>query len=410
MAKATNIIRWSPYNACDFVVCANDVRIYSLSFKQKSTLVRLSDLHEQQPQPLTPAQVDPAPNDSSHVGDQKWLSLVCVRPELQHVRCFSWCPDRREQHLIAVGNASGKVVLTSLRHDAACSKQFVPPSRRKSNALAWNRTITTNLAVALDRQRATGHGVLVWDISQQGEPVAAPLGESISTTALADDSSSSSSSMQKISSTAESSFNIAPHDAGFSITTPISELCQGEGAVALEWLPDTPTAIAVGTPSRQLRIFDIRSRSGSSSSSSVIAVGTPSRQLRIFDIRSRSGSSSSSSVFTTNNSDFLSMNVAACSRGPVNGVTFDPFNQRRLITFGDDGIVKVWDIRRLKEPTIALSTNDRHLLSVAWCPTRSGVVATTSRDYPGVKVWDLKAIESNAASSSSSSSSGGGGG
>ena len=41
--------------------------------------------------------------------------------------------------------------------------------------------------------------------------------------------------------------------------------------------------------------------------------------------------------------------VVAHARG-VHGVTFDPFHERRLATYSEDGIVKLWDMRRLVEP------------------------------------------------------------
>ena len=41
--------------------------------------------------------------------------------------------------------------------------------------------------------------------------------------------------------------------------------------------------------------------------------------------------------------------VVAHSRA-VNGVSFDPFHEHRLLTFSDDGIIKLWDIRKLNQP------------------------------------------------------------
>ena len=46
----------------------------------------------------------------------------------------------------------------------------------------------------------------------------------------------------------------------------------------------------------------------------------------------------------------------------VYGVTFDPFDDTRLATYSDDadGIVKVWDVRKLKdsEPLVSLAAGD----------------------------------------------------
>ena len=44
------------------------------------------------------------------------------------------------------------------------------------------------------------------------------------------------------------------------------------------------------------------------------------------------------------------------------GVTFDPFDDTRLVTYSDDadGVVKVWDVRKLKdsEPLVSLAAGD----------------------------------------------------
>ena len=46
--------------------------------------------------------------------------------------------------------------------------------------------------------------------------------------------------------------------------------------------------------------------------------------------------------------------VIAHSRS-VNGVNFDPFNDSRILTFSEDGIIKLWDIRKLVQPVRILS-------------------------------------------------------
>jgi hypothetical protein len=43
-----------------------------------------------------------------------------------------------------------------------------------------------------------------------------------------------------------------------SYVDPVISLTNGEGAVAMSWLPDVPQCLAVGTNFKWLRIFDIR--------------------------------------------------------------------------------------------------------------------------------------------------------
>jgi len=39
----------------------------------------------------------------------------------------------------------------------------------------------------------------------------------------------------------------------------------------------------------------------------------------------------------------------------INGVCVDPFNHNRLASFGDDGIIKIWDIRYVNHNNDAIS-------------------------------------------------------
>lgn len=142
-------------------------------------------------------------------------------------------------------------------------------------------------------------------------------------------------------------FDVKTHISDHVVSKPLYEFCVGETSLAVEWLPDSPTCIAIGTQPKFLRIIDLR---GGASSGHAIAAHV----------------------------------------GGVYGVTFDPFHARRLATFSDDGVVSLWDMRRLVEPTHTLTVGPKPLQSIRWCPTRSGILATHSRDENCVKLFDLK--------------------
>ena len=134
------------------------------------------------------------------------------------------------------------------------------------------------------------------------------------------------------------------------------------------------------------------------------------------------------------------------------GVTFDPFDDTRLATYSDDadGIVKVWDVRKLKdsEPLVSLAAGDEqgagapppargssgarggkalaqagwrplttpnptpkqpptpplakphpnpdlsldvHPSQVGWCATRRGVLGTVGEGSASLCLWDVEA-------------------
>ena len=103
------------------------------------------------------------------------------------------------------------------------------------------------------------------------------------------------------------------------------ELGQSEATQALSWLPSMPTCIAVGTGVKWLRIYDLR------------------RMLYIYHLPVKF------IVLWVLEDITAPKSVIAHSRS-INGVSFDPFNDGRLLTFSEDGIIKLWDIRKLAQP------------------------------------------------------------
>jgi WD40 repeat protein len=84
------------------------------------------------------------------------------------------------------------------------------------------------------------------------------------------------------------------------------ELANSEATVSLAWMPHNPQCLVTGTGVKWLRIYDIRG-----------------------DINSP-------------------QSVVAHAKS-VHGVSFDPFDTFRLITYSEDGLVKIWDLRNFSE-------------------------------------------------------------
>lgn len=98
-----------------------------------------------------------------------------------------------------------------------------------------------------------------------------------------------------------------PQEAAETVSDPVHELANSETTLALAWVPKSPWRLAAGTGVKWLRIYDLRG-----------------------DINSP-------------------QSVVAHAKA-VSGVSFDTFDPNRLATFSEDGIVKIWDQRKLVEP------------------------------------------------------------
>ena len=110
--------------------------------------------------------------------------------------------------------------------------------------------------------------------------------------------------------------------------------------------------------------------------------GISHRWLRLFDIRTPVPSTS---------------NVAQ----KVQGIATDPFVPVRIATFGD-GVVSIWDSRRLPQPILTFSEHDAYgdgakpylnpstFTTIEFSSIRRGTVATLEKDSAHVRFWDLQ--------------------
>ena len=99
------------------------------------------------------------------------VRLLSSVSDVQQLRCVAWCPLTAAPWILAVGTASGRVVL----HDCAPTgapgpttvrSEFVPGVPRACFAVSWNEVRTNLIAAALDKVRGDS-GVVVWDAERQ---------------------------------------------------------------------------------------------------------------------------------------------------------------------------------------------------------------------------------------------------
>lgn len=331
-----------------------------------------------------------------------------VRPvstvtDVSQLTCATWNPRPEQPWTIAVGTATGKVVLHDCSPSASRSagatsaiREFYPRQQRVCFSIAWNPVFTQLIAAGLDRDRRD-YGVLVWDVerdtssfvdsSRQQTTTAGGHAGAVITSIHHPGPGSSSIGAASLTAGRRATQPRAPNSSsssciGFDVTSmgvvdavssahAYAPLANSEAAVAVSWVPDSPHSLLVGTSFRWLRLFDVRARDEQVS--------------------------------------------CLAHTKAVYGVVFDPFNPKRLLTFSDAsetpaGVVKGWDLRRLSHatPLFTLAAGDgvvdrlgtsssaasrtsqsRGLLQVGWCPTQRGLVGTMAEGGTRLYVWDV---------------------
>ena len=293
-------ILWSPHHVDRYVICDSELSLYRIgsigSAERKAGTLPLSE--------------------------ETAATLLAINSDTPYMKCVAWYPKHEPECLLAVGQANGRVVLTSLGQspNSKCKelmgKEFVPKHARQCNTLAWNPWDSNWLAAGLDKHRAD-FSVLIWDISSKYAPdVSVP--------------------MEKIR------LSSGDTDSGLVVTKPLYELGQNDACLSLCWLPRDQKLLLAGMH----------------------------RNLAIFDLR--------------NTSQKTFVNTKA-----IQGVTVDPHFHERVASFFE-GQVAIWDLRKFEKPVLTLTEQPKPLTKVAWCPTRTGLLATLTRDSNVIRLYDMQ--------------------
>jgi WD40 repeat protein len=353
MNTRKKIIQWAPHNPSYFAVGSTDLRIYEIKGKNENKT------------PLRGIQqfIDAASENTSKK-ESKSISLfgVAADPQFQNLKCMAWSPEAVDNEpVVAIGLASGRVGLTRFSFSGSdqqnnanntnitapintntsttatstgnITKLFVPRHARACNALAWNHVHKNLVACGLEKVRSD-YSCLIWDINQPGM-------------IASEESDDAASKSGVLSNSAADVFNVMATSTVEKVERATREFANSEATVALAWLPSNPLCLATGTGTKWLRIYDLRA-------------------------------------------PYKAPKSAVAHSKAVYGVTFDPFHEDRLATFSEDAIIKIWDLRQLKDPILSLNTNSKGLVQIEWCPTRAGVLAVIGKEESSIRLWDIK--------------------
>ncbi|KAI8990275.1 hypothetical protein BDB01DRAFT_841998 [Pilobolus umbonatus] len=107
----------------------------------------------------------------------------------------------------------------------------------------------------------------------------------------------------------------------------------------------------------------------------LLIAGMGNKYLRVYDIRADQAS---------NPLQFLTK--------AVYGTIVDPFNPYRLASYTEEGVIKVWDIRKENEAILTVNpeNNKNSLSKILFSPSRPGFLASLSKDSNYINLWDIQ--------------------
>lgn len=278
--------------------------------------------------------------------------------ELGQARAFQWSPSNLMNDLVAVGLTSGKVILLRANSNASTSDTtshiaISPRSSRPCNAVAFSAD-QPYLAVGLEKGR--GESLMLFDIEAHSR--------SLKTTGANNYKSKNQSNTLQI----HSNSNSNPYPPAPILSSPPGSTSTTEPKAILQFgSSESVTSTTFLSPS-------------------LLVAGMGGKFIRTYDVRAASNSV-----------------AVAWSTRSLYGIAANPFNKQQFTSFGEDGVVKLWDIRMSSDALLSFSESDagsipakirstlatKPLVDVVWSPNTRGKLATLERESSKIRVWSL---------------------
>lgn len=360
LSESNKLVLWNPHQTDRFVVGSNHLQLYqSTNTATDPCISDSNNIHINSLQ-LTSNTNDTDTNKPDNKPKYKLIDTISYNN--QTITKLQWCTNSTDSLLLGCTMLNGRLGLVRFsdttnsiddninKQSSTIIKEFIPRYNRIAYCLSWNEYYTNVIAVGLDRVR-NGFGTIVWDITTQGTTQY--------TNTNINDKSNYTSNTQSNSTL----YNINTSHTTECVTEPLTRTSNSEASVSMSWLPSDQHSLAVGTSFKWLRIYDIRQ-------------GNTARPL----------------------------SVLAHSKA-VYGVKFDKkYQHNRLMTYSDDGVVKIWDIRKLtRGPLIGIQICDTKIISQRpklivdcdWSPTVNNTIATIQNDESVVRLWNVNGYDTS---------------
>ncbi|OZJ06354.1 hypothetical protein BZG36_00690 [Bifiguratus adelaidae] len=323
--------------------------------------------------------------------------------------CFDWCPSSNYGDIVAVGLTTGRVVLVPMepqqvpdgspymnfqerrspRYDntsitrsaivntsaaAASLSQYptlITKHSRACNVVTFSKADPKYIATGLDKAR-NDWCLMIWDIEQalDGNPetlvedtTAKPT---IPTEPVGSPYMKSSADFNRDGyfATRENPLNLSKEvvrrptfvspQRTFEDLRPLRQYGPSEIVTSCAWRTNSHKQLVAGMGLKSLRLYDLRSESSN-----------PSIQVQ------------SKAVY---------------------GIVPDPFHTERFASFTEEGIIRIWDIRKPDDFVLTVSPDQypsrlsipTGLSRISFSPSRSNVLASLSRDSRVIGVYNLQ--------------------
>ena len=236
---------------------------------------------------------------------------------------------------------------------------------RSSNVVSFSKTHPHLLAAGLDKVR-NDPCLLVWDVTRSIDSYCnTPTGSQTPTAAFSNsirghvqqDSRSTITSQWRI----DNKDNYENDRPKYSDLAPISTPGSGsreQGPVRQYGSSEAISSCAWSEHNNAL----------------LLIAGMGNKYLRVYDIRADASS-----------------NPLQFATKAVHGITIDPFCPYRLASYTEEGIIKLWDIRKNNDAILTLNPENKNNLSkIVFSPTQPGFLASLTKDAAHIDLWDIQ--------------------
>lgn len=287
------------------------------------------------------------PKTQDSPGRVRYLSTI---PEITLMMCADWSPDPQCPDLVAVGLTTGRTLLVRMQEHALSEypnlENAKVPSKypslgvkmsRTTNVVSFSKTHPHLLSVGLDKVR-NEPCLFVWDVSRSMDytPAQTPTFK-------------------------DSRFKMTENSTRLDFFEDRQKLNDLSGLMNRE-----------SGPIRQYGSSEVISSCAwtEHANAPLLMAGMANKYLRVYDIRT----DSNPLQFTTK---------------AVYGTTPDPYNPFRLASNTEEGIIKVWDIRKPNEAVLTLQPETKSISKIVFSP-QSGLLASLSKDAHQMQLWNIQ--------------------
>ncbi|KDR16180.1 GATOR complex protein MIOS [Zootermopsis nevadensis] len=208
-------VQWSPVHPDKFITWGTEIFLYEVASLKDATKLACSK-----------------------VSDTTAANLLATNSNHHYVKCVDIYPQPEPDILLAIGQANGKVVLTTFGPTAfdalgLTGKELVPRHARQCNTVAWNPVDSNLIAAGLDKYKAD-HSVLLWDVLKCPHHGDGRTG------------------MPSVS------YQHHAASQALELARPVAELGLSETAHSLAWFNTQSRSLIIGMNNKHLKLVDLR--------------------------------------------------------------------------------------------------------------------------------------------------------